>query len=440
MMQFFSLLAAFSLMAGTALTSPTQLSSRQAKGAQNVVYWGQNGGGTVENNDLGAYCTASSGIDILVLGFLYQFGNGVTVPGGTFGESCQVLAGSGTAQDCSNVAESISTCQEAGIKIILSLGGASGSYSLQSASEAEAIGQYLWDAYGNGGSSGVQRPFGGVIVNGFDFDIEINDGSSQYYQYMISTLRTNFATDPHNKYYITGAPQCPIPEPNMGVIISNSAFDYLWVQFYNNNNDFDNNTYESCALGLSGQAPFNFGQWASFVSTTPSSDALIFVGVPAAPLGANGGTSGEVYYATPQQLATVVSSVESSSQFGGIMMWSAGFSDSNVNNGCTYAQEADSILLTGSPCEGSSFTLTPTLTPVVPTPLSTSTTGTGSSTSTAPASTGTPVPEWGQVSTFPQKSPPSLPLTSPLFSCLWTFTSVLMLEPVHLTSTNLVWR
>lgn len=44
-----------------------------ASAAQNVVYWGQNGGGTVENNDLSAYCTSTAGIDILVLAFLCTF-------------------------------------------------------------------------------------------------------------------------------------------------------------------------------------------------------------------------------------------------------------------------------------------------------------------------------------------------------------------------------
>lgn len=83
-------------------------------------------------------------------------------------------------------------------------------------------------------------------------DIELNNGYSQYYPAMISTLRQNFGTDPNNKYYITGAPQCPIPEPNMGIIIGNATFDYLWIQFYNNNNY----TYP-CALPFNGNAPFN---------------------------------------------------------------------------------------------------------------------------------------------------------------------------------------
>lgn len=80
----------------------------------------------------------------------------------------------------------------------------------------------------------------------------MNNGYSQYYPAMISTLRENFATDSDNAYYITGAPQCPIPEPNMGIIIGNATFDYIWIQFYNNNNY----TYP-CALPFNGNAAFN---------------------------------------------------------------------------------------------------------------------------------------------------------------------------------------
>jgi chitinase len=126
------------------------------------------------------------------------------MPSGYIGQTCFVSE-SGEGQDCTALAGSITTCQAAGIKIILSLGGANSyEYSLQSNSEAEQIGQYLWDAYANSGNTSVQRPFGdGVYVNGFDFDIETNGGSSQYYASMISTLRSNFASDPdsHTPYY-----------------------------------------------------------------------------------------------------------------------------------------------------------------------------------------------------------------------------------------------
>lgn len=374
-MHFSAVLAGLSLITSVARAIPQPLSSRQAaSSAQNVVYWGQDS----ENNDLSAYCTSTSGIDILVLSFLYEFGNGVNIPSGVIGDSC-FISTTGQGQQCDALATAIATCQAAGVKIILSLGGASGAYSLQSQAEAEQIGQYLWDSYANSGNTTVQRPFGDVAVDGFDFDIEVNLGSSQYYQYMISTLRSNFHSDPSKTYYITGAPQCPIPEPNMGIIIGNSTFDYIWVQFYNNNNGLDNIPYESCALGINGDAPFNFDQWQSFIAGTPSSGAKLFVGVPASPLASNGNSGGAVYYATPSQLASVISEVRDSPQFGGIMMWAAGYSDSNANNGCTYAQEAKQILLTGAPCGGSA-----------PPPLSSSTTvSTAKSTTKATSTTKT---------------------------------------------------
>lgn len=384
-----TVLAGLGLMATAANAAPYSLSPRQTASGENVVYWGQNGGGTIENNDLSAYCTPNSGIDVLVLAFLYSYGNGNNIPSGTIGQSC-FITHSGEGQQCEALASAIATCQAAGVKIILSLGGAVGSYSLQSNAEAAAIGQYLWDSYGNSGNTSVQRPFGSNFVNGFDFDIEANSGN-QYYPAMISTMRNNFASDPSHQYYITGAPQCPIPEPNMGVIISGAQFDYLFVQFYNNNN-----YTHPCSLGFNGNAPLNYNDWVTFISTTPSAKAKIFFGVPAAPLAANGSPSGETYYITPDQLATLVSEYKSDPSFGGIMMWSAGFSDTNVNSGCNYAQEAHNILTTGSPCgesgpPGGSPTTTTTTTTAKPT--STSTTTSSAPTSTAAGT----VPQWGQV-------------------------------------------
>ncbi|KAH0491862.1 hypothetical protein TgHK011_003265 [Trichoderma gracile] len=369
-----TLLAALGLTT-LATAAPSQtVKTRQAPGGQNAVYWGATNN---ENDNLSTYCTANSGIDIVILSFLDIYGATGNFPSGNMGNTCYVGT-DGKPQLCDDLASSIATCQAAGIKVIISLGGAASSYSLQSQSQAVAIGQYLWNAYGNSGNTTVQRPFGNVFVNGFDFDIELNAGS-QYYQYLISTLRSNFASDPKNTYYITGAPQCPIPEPNMGEIISTSQFDYLWVQFYNNN--------PVCSLGLPGDAPFNFNDWVSFISTTPSKNAKLFVGAPASTLGANGNAGGAKYYATPEQLAGIVNSVKSSPFFGGIMLWDAGYSDSNVNNGCNYAQEAKNILLTGTACGGGSS----------PPPSTTTTTKVPPPASSTPSNpSGGSVPQWGQ--------------------------------------------
>ena len=323
------------LVATLALAVPI-LGPRQDSSGQVVVYWGQNGGGTLENTDLAAYCSGTAGVDIVVLAFLYNFGNGEEIANGIIGQTCYIPQ-SGEEQDCEALASQIQTCQNAGVKVVLSLGGAVGSYSLTSQEEAETVGQNLWDAYGNSGSTSVPRPFGDVFVNGWDFDIESNPNGNNYYQYLISTLRSNFASDPGNTYYITGAPQCPIPEPNMGVIVQNAHFDYLWIQFYNN-------------PGCSVNGNINYDSWKTSISGTPSANAKLFIGVPAAPDGATGTPSGEQYYLAPTALASLVREYDTDAAFGGVMMWSAGFSDSNVNNGCTYAQEAKHILETGSAC------------------------------------------------------------------------------------------
>ncbi|KAL6892305.1 glycoside hydrolase family 18 protein [Trichoderma evansii] len=328
-------------LAGLAAAAPTRtIATRQASGYQNAVYWGATG---KQNDNLASYCTSTAGIDILILSFLDVYGATGNFPSGNMGNECYVGT-TGVPQSCSDLASEIKTCQSAGVKVIVSLGGAAGSYSVTSQQQAETIGQYLWDAYGNSGSTSVQRPFGDVFVNGWDFDIEVNGGFSQYYQFMIATLRSNFAKDSANQYYITGAPQCPLPEENMGVMIQNSVFDYLFIQFYNNN--------PTCSLGLSGQAPLNYDDWTNFVSTTQSKNAKLFLGAPAGPLASNGNPSGAVYYAAPSDLAPIVNNAKTKSNFGGVMLWDAGYSDENTSGGCNYAQQVKSILTTGAPCNG----------------------------------------------------------------------------------------
>jgi chitinase len=336
---YYSTLAGAGLLASAAMAYPHNM--KRASTGQTVVYWGQSYAADPENSDLSTYCDGTSDIDILVLAFLTTYGaDGATIPAGTIGETCTVSA-DGSATGCDDLASQITTCQDAGITVILSLGGSSGAYTVTSESEGETIGQYLWDAYASPNatsSSTVTRPFGDVFVNGWDFDIEANPSEDNgNYQYLISTLRSNFANDTENTYYITGAPQCPIPEPNMQTMIENAQFDYLWIQFYNNE-------------GCSTDTGTNYADWITNIEGTASADAKLFIGVTAGPLAANGLTSGEVYYLEPTELATLVANYSSESAFGGIMLWDAGFSDNNVNDGCTYAQEAASILSTGSAC------------------------------------------------------------------------------------------
>ncbi|KAJ6437648.1 chitinase [Purpureocillium lavendulum] len=296
---------------------------------QAVVYWGQHGGNTRENSDLAAYCKPDSGIDIVVLAFLFTYGNGLTTPSGTIGQSCTITS-EGQAQGCDGLAAAIDHCKSRGVKVLLSLGGAVGAYSLRSQEEAEAIGQRLWDAYGNTDSKNVSRPFGKTFVDGWDFDLENSDGS-QYYGHLIAKLRSNFVSDPGGRYLVTGAPQCPVPEPNMHAAIKQAKFDYLFVQFYNN---------PTCSV----DGHINYNEWKHYIANAPSADAKIFFGVPAAPLAATGSQSGARYYLQPAALASLIRAYKTDDAFGGVMLWSAAHSDGNVIGGKTYAQHVKNML------------------------------------------------------------------------------------------------
>lgn len=105
-----------------------------------------------------------------MLAFLYEYGNGNTIPSSKIGQLCSILPSGDTFQ-CEDLGAAIKKCQTYGVTVLLSLGGATGAYSLSSQQEAQTIDQHLWDAYGKTKSDVVHRPFGTTFVNGWDFDI-----------------------------------------------------------------------------------------------------------------------------------------------------------------------------------------------------------------------------------------------------------------------------
>src|SRR5690242_7940247 len=104
---------------------------------------------------------------------------------------------------------------------------------------------------------------------------------------MVRRLRGLTNLDTSKKYLITAAPECPLVDEyfKMKTIIKECQFDALFVQFYNN---------PMCA----GVDNNNFDAWASYLKTTASKDAKIFLGLPGSNQAAGSG------YLPPSQAHT----------------------------------------------------------------------------------------------------------------------------------------
>ncbi|KAK4849411.1 hypothetical protein QYF36_024461 [Acer negundo] len=99
-----------------------------------VVYWGQDEReGTLTD-------TCNSGkYQIVNIAFLSTFGNGQT-PRINLAGHCEPAS-----NGCQKVSKGIKNCQNKGVKVMLSIGGGDGSYSLSSADDARSVADYLWN-------------------------------------------------------------------------------------------------------------------------------------------------------------------------------------------------------------------------------------------------------------------------------------------------------
>lgn len=137
------------------------------------------------------FCQAANSPDIIPLGFInYYVAQGNGFPGSNFGSSCGAAVYSGIGynnvktpandhllSDCGVIKSAIATCQGLGKKILLSLGGASNTYKLNSDGDAMLVANFIWGAFGPYATTWTRpRPFDYngkyTVVDGFDFDIE----------------------------------------------------------------------------------------------------------------------------------------------------------------------------------------------------------------------------------------------------------------------------
>ena len=86
----------------------------------------------------------------------------------------------------------IKYCQSKGIKILLSMGGATPAYGVATVKEGENLADELWDTFAGGykRNSTAFRPFGNATVDGFDLDIE--NGEKVGYTAFVNKMRQNY--------------------------------------------------------------------------------------------------------------------------------------------------------------------------------------------------------------------------------------------------------
>nr|P23472.2 RecName: Full=Hevamine-A; Includes: RecName: Full=Chitinase; Includes: RecName: Full=Lysozyme; Flags: Precursor [Hevea brasiliensis]CAA07608.1 chitinase [Hevea brasiliensis] len=271
------------------------MSSSHVDGGGIAIYWGQNG----NEGTLTQTCSTRK-YSYVNIAFLNKFGNGQT-PQINLAGHCNPAAGG-----CTIVSNGIRSCQIQGIKVMLSLGGGIGSYTLASQADAKNVADYLWNNFLGGKSS--SRPLGDAVLDGIDFDIE--HGSTLYWDDLARYLSAY--SKQGKKVYLTAAPQCPFPDRYLGTALNTGLFDYVWVQFYNN---------PPCQYS-SGNINNIINSWNRW--TTSINAGKIFLGLPAAPEAAGSG------YVPPDVLISrILPEIKKSPKYGGVMLWSKFYDDKN---------------------------------------------------------------------------------------------------------------
>lgn len=310
--------------------------SFNAQSSSNVaVYYGQSP--ATEKYTLDQMCHDQN-VDIVVLAFLTTFNGPAGQPVINFGPAtggdptlgAKKINATGLL-DCPLLAKNITTCQNLGKKVLLSLGGADGVTNFTSDAQASNVATNLWNLFGGGMTDSDMRPFGKVKIDGFDVDNE--DHSTKYYNTFVSALRKTFAGDKTKQYYISGAPQCPRPDASIPLAAMQSM-DFVFVQFYNN-------AMAGCDIGQPGFID-SLKAWSNDLSgnSTTAKGPKLYIGAPACEECAGKG------YLEPANIRSVVKSAMKAGvgNLGGVMLWDGSEAMNNTGAEGDYLKVVKSAL------------------------------------------------------------------------------------------------
>ncbi|KAI5003685.1 acidic endochitinase-like [Hordeum vulgare subsp. vulgare] len=256
-----------------------------------AVYWGQNDGEV----SLAETC-ASGNYKFVVIAFLPKFGKGQK-PELNLAGHCDPSSGG-----CKSQSKDIRSCQRRGVKVLLSIGGADGSYGLSSRRDARQVAVYLWNNYLGGTRSSSSRPLGDAVLDGIDFDIE--KGGAKFWGNLARDLK-NLG---HKKVLLSAAPQCPFPDEWDDGAIKTGLFDFVWVQFYNN---------PECQINA-GRGAF-MAAWKRWESVPAGK---LFLGLPASKKAAGTG-----FVPAGVLKSKVLPLIKGSPKYGGVMLWAKFYDD-----------------------------------------------------------------------------------------------------------------
>lgn len=305
-----------------------------------------------------------------------QDGNGF--PGTNFGNQCSDEAyegpgynganspGNNHLMKCPKLAQDLQACRSSspGKKILLSLGGGTGTYNLNGAADGTNFASLLWNMFGAGQKEGIPRPFDynnvAFSVDGFDFDIEYPaTDNSEGYKALVTELRRLFGTASSSSvsaagsnsttsnssystgnYYLTASPQCVVPDANLKDMLSVSRWDMMFIQFYNTPFCSARTWADANPTGSAfTDAGFTFDAWATWLAGTPSSGAKLFIGMPGSADAANAGNDLSV-----EQVGSLAAAFRCRASFGGFAVWEATHAAANVANGKNFYQNAKAVL------------------------------------------------------------------------------------------------
>ncbi|XP_042479949.1 hevamine-A-like [Macadamia integrifolia] len=257
-----------------------------------AIYWGQNG--ELESNLTNTCENGTKAFAIINIAFLNVFGSGQEAQINLTGH-CNTSHGG-----CTTITNGIKLCQNKGVKVMLSIGGAIGNYTLISSEDAKNFAHYLWNHFLGGTSS--SRPLGEAVLDGIDFDIQ--SGSTQYYDNL-----ARYLSEYSKEVYLTAAPECFDPDGYLVPAIKTGLFDYVWVQFYNN---------PPCEYkNSSGNVNDLLSYWGEYWSSSSSVPATqIFLGLPAASQAARSG-----FGPVNVLISEILPVIKSSAKYGGVMLW-----------------------------------------------------------------------------------------------------------------------